>query len=92
MEENVKLKNTIKLNKIEEKDLREQIRKLHDNETKILKKMDKQRNEILQAFKKQLFLIDNLKKQKAYLEASKKIELTREDFMKLLECNDKDNN
>ncbi|KAK0089244.1 hypothetical protein PV326_004545 [Microctonus aethiopoides] len=92
LEENVKLKNTIKLNKIEEKDLREQIRKLNDNETKILKKMDKQRNEILQAFKKQLFLIDNLKKQKAYLEASKKIELTREDFMKLLECNDKDNN
>lgn len=44
-------------------ELRDQIRKLQEDKRQGIKHLEKQRLELLQAFKKQLLLIDNLKKQ-----------------------------
>lgn len=64
LEENEKWKNTVKFCKIEEKELREKIRKLQDDDKLVIKNLEKQKSELLQAFKKQMILVDNLKKQK----------------------------
>ncbi|XP_012276346.1 testis-expressed protein 9 [Orussus abietinus] len=85
LEDNEKLRNSLKFCQHEEKELREQIRKLQDDKVAAVKNLEKQRSELLQAFKKQALLIDNLKKQKTYLEASRQIQLTEEEFSKLLE-------
>ncbi|KAH0946079.1 hypothetical protein HN011_007026 [Eciton burchellii] len=85
LENNEKLKNTLKCNQIEEKELRNQIRKLQEDKRLSIKSLEKQRSELIQAFKKQLLLIDNLKKQNMYLMASEQIRFTEGDFIKLLE-------
>lgn len=84
LEDNDKLKNLIKLNKIEEKNNIDKIRKLEDSARVVVKNNERQYFEIIQAFKKQSLLIDNLKKQKAYFETNKQIQLTRDDFLKIL--------
>ncbi|XP_046825633.1 asparagine-rich protein isoform X1 [Vespa crabro] len=84
LEENEKLKNTIKFNHFEEKELRDQIRKLQEDKRQGIKHLEKQRLELLQAFKKQLLLIDNLKKQNAFMTAVEHMQLVEEDFSKLL--------
>ncbi|KAL2715268.1 polyamine-modulated factor 1-binding protein 1 [Vespula squamosa] len=84
LEENEKLKNTIKFNHFEEKELRDQIRKLQEDKRQGIKHLEKQRLELLQAFKKQSLLIDNLKKQNAFMTAVEHMQLVEEDFSKLL--------
>ncbi|XP_001606821.1 testis-expressed protein 9 isoform X1 [Nasonia vitripennis] len=85
LEENEKLRSSLRTSQAEEKELREQIRKLQEEKRLALKNAEKQRTDIFQAFKKQTQLVDNLKKQKAYLEASKEIQFIEEDFTRLLE-------
>ncbi|XP_029172382.1 dynactin, 150 kDa isoform [Nylanderia fulva] len=85
LENNEKLKNTLKCKQIEEKELRNSIRKLQEDKRIAIKNLKKQRTELVQVFKKQVLLIDNLKKQNMYLMASGQIRLTEEDFTKLLE-------
>ncbi|EZA46899.1 hypothetical protein DMN91_005382 [Ooceraea biroi] len=85
LESNEKLKNALKCSQIEEKELRSQIRKLQEDKRLSIKSLEKQRSELVQAFKKQLLLIDNLKKQNMYLTASDQICLIEGDFAKLLE-------
>ncbi|XP_043279058.1 testis-expressed protein 9 [Venturia canescens] len=85
LEDNERLRNIVRLNKIEEKELRDQIRRIQESERLTVKSVEKQRSEILQAFKKQTALVDNLKKQKIFLEASRQIELTKEEFSKILD-------
>ncbi|XP_011506551.1 PREDICTED: testis-expressed sequence 9 protein [Ceratosolen solmsi marchali] len=89
LEENEKFRSSLKISQNEEKDLREQIRKIQEEKRLALKNSEKQRAEIFQAFKKQVQLVDNLKKQKMYLEASKEIQFIEEDFTKLLEWKEK---
>ncbi|KAF7996416.1 hypothetical protein HCN44_002048 [Aphidius gifuensis] len=84
LEETEKWKNTYKTCKIEEKNLREKIKSLQDDERVVIKNLEKQKTELLQAFKKQMFLVDNLKKQKALLESTKQIQLTRQDMSKII--------
>ncbi|KAK2575670.1 hypothetical protein KPH14_012064 [Odynerus spinipes] len=84
LEENEKLKNTIKFNRLEEKELRDQVRKLTEEKKQEIKHLEKQRLELHRAFKKQLLLIDNLKKQNAFLIAFERVQLAEEDFSKLL--------
>ncbi|XP_043674406.1 uncharacterized protein PFB0765w-like [Vespula pensylvanica] len=84
LEENEKLKNTIKFNHLEEKELRDQIRKLQEDKRQGIKHLEKQRLELLQAFKKQSLLIDNLKKQNAFMTAVEHMQFVEEDFSKLL--------
>ncbi|XP_077268820.1 testis-expressed protein 9 [Temnothorax americanus] len=85
LESNEKLKSALKCSQIEEKELRNQIRKLQDDKRLAVKNLEKQRSELAQAFKKQTLLIDNLKKQNIHLMANGQITLTKEDFAKLLE-------
>ncbi|XP_029665606.1 GRIP and coiled-coil domain-containing protein PFC0235w isoform X2 [Formica exsecta] len=63
LESNEKLKNALKCSQIEEKELRNSIRRVQEDKRIAVKSLEKQRNELVHAFKKQMLLIDNLKKQ-----------------------------
>lgn len=49
--------------------------------------MTKQRSKLLTAYKKQLLLLDNLKRQNVCLEQAKLIQFAEKDFAKLLDWN-----
>ncbi|XP_036144926.1 intracellular protein transport protein USO1 isoform X1 [Monomorium pharaonis] len=85
LESNEKLKNALRYSHTEEKELRNQIRKLQEDKKLAIKNLEKQRSELVQAFKKQTLLIDNLKKQNTHLMANGQVGLAKEDFAKLLE-------
>lgn len=50
-----------------------------------MKRLEKQKAELLSAFKKQLKLIDVLKRQRVHLEAAKMLSFTEKEFAQTLE-------
>jgi len=50
-----------------------------------IKVLEKQRNDLIAAFRKQMKLIDILKRQKMHIEASRLLAFTEEEFMKTLD-------
>ena len=85
LESNDKLKNALKCSQMEEKELRNQIRKLQEGERFTVNNLGKQLSELIQVFKKQMLFIDSLKKQNACLMVIKQLNFTKEDFSRLLE-------
>ncbi|KOC68753.1 Testis-expressed sequence 9 protein [Habropoda laboriosa] len=85
LESNDKLKSVIKYSEIEEKELKTQIRKLQEDRRVTVNNLGKQLSELVQVFRKQMLIIDNLKKQNACLVAVGQLKLTKEDFSRLLD-------
>ncbi|XP_076293411.1 testis-expressed protein 9 [Lasioglossum baleicum] len=85
LENNNKLRSALKCSQIEEKELRNQVRKLQDEKKQTVNNLGKQLTEIVQAFKKQMLVIDNLKKQNACLITIGQLRFTKEDFLRLLD-------
>ena len=89
IEELEKYKSQLKEAKVTEVSKSDNLRKDMDRLIEENRKLERQRNELMQAFKKQMKLIDVLKKQKMHIEAAKLLAFTEEEFVKTLELGDK---
>lgn len=86
-----KVKIDMKQQRVMVDDKSDDVKKQYDKIIQENRKLERQRNELLQAFKKQLKLIDVLKRQKTHLEAAKMLNFTEEEFIKALDLADKIN-
>lgn len=89
LEEIEKYKLQLRDAKISETGKNDNIRKDLDRMVEENRKLERQRNELLQAFKKQMKLIDVLKRQKMHIESAKLLAFTEDEFVKTLELGDK---
>ena len=85
LEEAAKLRGQLQAAEREKKDALEGGKKSVDELTVKIKFLEKQRNELLHGFKKQMELIDVLKRQKLHLEAAHVLKYTEEEFMQTLD-------
>ncbi|XP_033099974.1 testis-expressed protein 9-like isoform X1 [Anneissia japonica] len=85
LEEIEKYKLQIQQSKQSSRDSTEQDRKRLDQLQAENRLLNKQKNELMAGFKKQLKLIDILKRQKMHIEAAKLLSFTEEEFVKALE-------
>ncbi|KAH1006783.1 hypothetical protein HUJ05_007486, partial [Dendroctonus ponderosae] len=84
-EEVNKLKLTLTQYKEEEKDLKASFKKQHSELTLALKLLEKQKDELLSGFKKQMQLIKLLRDQKVHLEALRIGEMSDVEYLKILD-------
>eukprot|EP00455_Lapot_gusevi_P003601 TRINITY_DN11466_c0_g3_i3.p1 TRINITY_DN11466_c0_g3~~TRINITY_DN11466_c0_g3_i3.p1 ORF type:complete len:333 (+),score=61.90 TRINITY_DN11466_c0_g3_i3:77-1075(+) len=89
LEEAEKYKSMVREQKETRKDGSDGLRQENARLVAENKKLTRQKNELLAAFKKQLKLIDILKRQKVHIEAAKVLSFTEEEFTKTLELSDK---
>ena len=89
LEEIEKMKVQLRDARANEASKSEGIRKDMDRVMEENRKLERQRNELLQAFKKQMKLIDILKRQKMHIESAKLLAFTEDEFVKTLELGDK---
>lgn len=89
IEEVERYKVQIKELKSSEGDVNERSKREVERLTQDNKRLERQKNEILTAFKKQLKLIDILKRQKMHLEGARLLAFSEEEFLKTLELGDK---
>lgn len=80
-----KLKQILKQNQTETKELREMNRSQYNDLTIKIRKLEQHKSALIGAFKKQLILIDNLKRQKRHLEMARMIQFSDSEFAKLLD-------
>jgi hypothetical protein len=85
LEEVEKYKSSLQKAKSESKDSSDQERKKAERLASENKRLEKQKSELMAAFKKQLKLIDILKRQKMHIEAAKLLSFSEEEFVKALD-------
>ncbi|XP_071455757.1 testis-expressed protein 9 [Hetaerina americana] len=85
LEEIDRLKNALQASNLHEKELHTSARHNADHLTSVIKKLEKQKLEILHAFRKQVQLIENMKSQKEAQEASLMVKLAEKNFTELLD-------
>lgn len=87
MLENQMLKAALKTAKVEEKEKASETKKKCEKFIGAVQKLEKQKNELIVAFKKQLQLTDNLKRQRILSDVNTRLEDTENNFVQLLEWN-----
>ncbi|XP_067653532.1 testis-expressed protein 9-like [Haliotis asinina] len=85
LEEVERYKEQLQKSKSTSKDVSDSEKKRVENLLAEKKKLEKQKNELMAGFKKQLKLIDILKRQKMHIEAAKMLQFSEEEFVKALE-------
>ncbi|XP_072134559.1 testis-expressed protein 9 isoform X2 [Mobula birostris] len=85
LEETEKYKAELNKLKQSNKDITNQEKLMIDQLKTENKKLEKQKTELMTGFKKQMKLIDILKRQKMHMEAAKMLSFTEEEFIKALE-------
>ncbi|XP_023331096.1 testis-expressed protein 9 [Eurytemora carolleeae] len=85
LEDSNRLRGELQAAEREKKEAKEGGRKAVEDLTIKNKFLEKQRNELLQGFKKQMELIDVLKRQKLHLEAAHVLKYTEDEFMETLD-------
>lgn len=85
LEEVEKYKTALQKTKSQSKDSGEQDRKRIEQLLAENKRLEKQKNELMAGFKKQMKLIDVLKRQKMHIEAAKLLQFSEEEFVKALD-------
>ncbi len=88
LEEVDKLKATITKLKIELRDGEKDRRTERDKLDQRCKRLERQKAEVLAAFRKQMKLIDILKRQKVHMEAARLLNFTEEEFMRVVNWDD----
>merc|ERR1711934_1024392 len=89
LEENERFKASLKDFRGGEKDRDADARKEKERLEHEVKTLIRQRGELLGAFRKQMKLIDVLKRQKVHLEAARMLAFTEDQFMRVLELGEK---
>ncbi|CAH1401676.1 unnamed protein product [Nezara viridula] len=84
-EETEKFKLLLKQSESNEKEARDKCRTKNDDMVVMVRKLEKQKSELLGSIKKQMILIENLKKQKDIAETEKGLNFTEKEFLKMLE-------
>lgn len=85
LEDVQKYKTLLEQVKSQEKEVKDVAREDYNKLVLDNKRLEKQRSELILAFKKQMKLIDILKRQKMHLEAARALDFTEAEFMKVLE-------
>ncbi|KAL5286265.1 TEX9 family protein [Megaselia abdita] len=88
-EELENMKNTLSAYKDSERELKDSTRLEKDSQEKQIKSLKKQRSDLLEAYKKQLYLIDNLRRQNICLEQAKLLKFGEKELSKVLDWNNK---
>merc|ERR1711879_27017 len=88
-EENEKLKVSLRESGGQDRDRAVTDRKEVDRLTGEVRKLERQRTELVSAFKKQMKLIEVLKRQRAHMEAARVLSFTEDEFIRVLELGDK---
>ncbi|XP_046852597.1 testis-expressed protein 9-like [Xenia sp. Carnegie-2017] len=85
LEEVEKHKTSLQRARTSSKDTNEQEKKRSDQLIAENKRLEKQKSELMAAFKKQMKLIDILKRQKMHIEAARMLSFTEDEFVKALD-------
>merc|ERR1711972_61834 len=88
-EECDKLKLQLKETSNQDRDRTNTDKKETERLTNEVRKLERQRAELVSAFKKQMRLIDVLKRQRAHMEAARVLSFTEDEFIRILELGDK---
>ena len=89
MEELEKYKGLLRERKAQEKDKEDGVKGEIERLSRENRKLEKQKTELIAAFRKQMKLIDVLKRQKLHVEAARMLAFTEEEFAATLEVGER---